>query len=411
MIKNAKYTFIGTIIYTAFLTLFQIILTHKLSPENYGAVITWLTSIAFLGVIMGLGLNFSALYFSRNMQEMNNIVTTNILIYTSILCIFVFLYFCNLLSVYVLFTGIGIYFTILLDSFLVTSQYEKNFFQYGLFLSLKSIVLFLTLVPITILSITDSLEVIEYILYGLLILIIFTGRMIYKSIELINIKLMFQFAYLKYGFNVILVTIAGQVIYVSDIFLIAYFLGNEQVSYYFIAVVIVKMAWFGVDSVGAVLYRQLLSKNDNTNLSINFIYFLSKISFTIELFLLFIFIIFGFNILDFFLDDVYMSSLSPIIILLLASHGAILYKLMNRIFVAEDNWKPLHRVLIISVVINIVLNILFINIFGISGAAIASFFSYWYLGLSLAFIKKLNLLDLFNVFTINEDIRKLKNND
>ena len=88
-----------------------------------------------------------------------------------------------------------------------------------------------------------------------------------------------------------------------------------------------------------------------------------------------------------------------------------IFKVLNPLVQARGDWKVYIITLLMAAFINIALNVILINIFGMFGAAGASIISYSVAGVSLMiyFIRTFNVRVRDCVFVRKEDFIKLKN--
>ena len=184
----------------------------------------------------------------------------------------------------------------------------------------------------------------------------------------------------KYGFKVYLGNIIQFLHYRIDIFMINIFLTPIAVGFYSVAVGITEKIWLVSQSAGLVLFPKVSAETDKKNLK-EFTPIICRnvllITFVCAILLLFL----GKLLIILFYSNKFLDSILPFRILLI---GTVIMSgwriLANDIY---GRGKPELNIYIsfISVILNIVLNILWIPKYGINGAAWATSISY-----SVAFV-------------------------
>jgi len=189
-------------------------------------------------------------------------------------------------------------------------------------------------------------------------------------------------AFFGYGAKSLWLNVLGQILYMGDIILLSVMLPSEDVAIYSVASMLAKSLWLIIDSMGLTLFPKL----------INISSFEAKHIFkkgVIQACLLclgpaIIFLFFGRLLLRALYSDNYLSAYEPTLVLIVAAFPLIFYKLGSRLAAAREDWRAVYISLGISILANIVLNLLLVPIFGIIGSALASLLSYSMCGLYLA---------------------------
>jgi O-antigen/teichoic acid export membrane protein len=215
-----------------------------------------------------------------------------------------------------------------------------------------------------------------------------------KGLELFNFKEIknININYFKYGSKGLILNILGQSLYVVDIFFVESYAGDFNLGLYIVAGSIARLLWFFVDAAGTVIFPKLVN-NDGQN-SLDLISNLSKFSFYINILGIIIFSIFGKFLIEISFGISYAEAYSTIIVLLFASHGMVIYKLVNRYLASRDEWRISYIALGISLFVNILLNFILVPKYQIMGAAIASLVAYWLCGLIIALLSGVSLFKM-----------------
>jgi len=218
--------------------------------------------------------------------------------------------------------------------------------------------------------------IVATILSYLLVLIVLFH--IIKKIIGIHIKKM-NTAYLKdtfrYGSKVYIGNIIQFLHYKIDIFLINLFLNPTSVGYYSISVSLAEKIWLISQSAGVVLFPKVSSETDQVRLK-EFTPFIFRtvlvITFLAAIILLFV----GRLLILLFYSSKFAPSIKPFQILLIGTVTMGGWKILANDLYGRG--KPEVNILIslVSVLTNVLLNIIWIPKFGISGAAWATSISY-----------------------------------
>ena len=189
-------------------------------------------------------------------------------------------------------------------------------------------------------------------------------------------------AFLRYGMKSHVQLIVGHFVYQIDIYIIAYLLGAKQVAFYNIAVGIASLLWFLPDTIGLVLFPTLTSVHDDADIH-SFTARICRNSLIIvgvaALFLCFV----GKYLIQVLYGVEYLQSLYAMLLILPGIVGMSLYKILARNFSSRNRQQISILAGVISLLMNIVLNFLWIPKYGIEGAAFASTVSYCLAGMIL----------------------------
>ncbi|MAG32821.1 MAG: hypothetical protein CL908_18240 [Deltaproteobacteria bacterium] len=180
---------------------------------------------------------------------------------------------------------------------------------------------------------------------------------------------------MAFGLKSYLQALAGQIHERIDVFMIAYLLRDpEQVAFYAIAVGIVQRIMIVPTSIGSAAYPQLagLGRAAGAEFAarINRQSLLSVLAAALVLALIVpwaVPLVFG---------EPYRASVMPLEVLLPGVAMFSIYKTLSRYFTAIDRQQANISTQIVSVIVNVLLNLWWIPLFGIMGAALASLASY-----------------------------------
>ena len=186
---------------------------------------------------------------------------------------------------------------------------------------------------------------------------------------------------LKKGFFPMLFTLLLSFNYNLDIIYMKNFTGVSliDIGLYSVGVQFIGYLWTIPDIFKEVLYSKT-AKDD----SIKDILYCIKISIHLEILIWLFFVILGSKIIVFLYGKEFIGSTSIIWIMIFGILSMTLFKILTPLYNAKGNFKYNLFILFISVVINMILNVILITKYGIIGAAIASVFGYtvcgiWYL--------------------------------
>lgn len=210
---------------------------------------------------------------------------------------------------------------------------------------------------------------------------------------------------LRFGFIPMLSGLLSTINYRVDILFLKHIGLPEELSYYSLAAGLIGYVWMLPDAFKSVLFSKSGKKFDREN-----ILFSSQIS---SMFILLCFV--GFAILGKFLlrlvyGEEFIYSYGVTLLLIIGAFSMSLYKITGVVLVSQGRRIAHFVTLVISAVVNVLLNILLIPRMGMYGAAIASVFSYTICGLILLlyFCKLYNMNVKNFVIPTKDTIDKLK---
>lgn len=400
---------------TGFLSL--IIFTRFLSPEDFGLYNLIITTnrfllIIFVGWLSRSMLRYYKFYTSENLKEefISYIFFLNFLIGIFVSLLYLIIYNLDIIIINKRFSDLmllGIWliltkgFVDLILNINRASRNSKKYSIYQLFYSIGKIILVLILFKLTDLKVEAIL--LSYLLVEIFIVILeITSSKSFISFKVLKFKKIkqlsnkFFYKIYNYGFSVAGISIFSIILSAGDKYLIQYFLGEYEVGIYSASYRIGEMS---IHSIFMILmlaafpiiinkYEEEGEKNASRAITKFLRYY-----FIILTPALFGIIILSKEITFIILGENFYSSfyILPLTSLGTYFHGLTLY--INKPFELKERTKDLLFITIFSAILNIILNIIFINIYGIVGAAYSTIFSY-IVYLYISFIKSKKIIKL-----------------
>jgi O-antigen/teichoic acid export membrane protein len=178
-----------------------------------------------------------------------------------------------------------------------------------------------------------------------------------------------------YGFKSYLQNLVGFLQYRLDLFLIAFFLGKDDVAHYAVAAAVAGVIWHIPDSIGAVLFPKLSSTKKTEE-----IHHLTSIVCRHTIFITGMAALILFAASEFLIKRIYgieyTHAIRPLLILLPGVVMMSIYKVLTRNFSSRNRQQISVVAAASALVLNVGLNILLIPQLGITGAALSSTVSY-----------------------------------
>lgn len=387
--KNTLITFVTRILTVIFGVGITIIIARTLGPEGQGiyslAILLPILLITFTSFGIGIATVF---YIGKKKYSPQEIFGNNI-IFTILISLFTILI--GLATIFFfsskLFPGVEKEYLFLALSLIPLALFFdiishillglQNFKKYNIISFLQSL-LFLILVGILLLGLhfgikaAISAQILSFLLVGV-VLFLFTK----KETEGIFFKLntrYFKDAF-SYGFKVHLGWIFSFLHYRVDLFLINIFINPIAVGFYYVAAKLAEGIWLISRSASVVLFPKVASETNEKSLK-EFTPLVCRNSLLITLLIAVLLFVFGHWLIVLFYSKDFLESIQPFRILLIGTIA-----IGGRMILANDliaRGKPMLNTYIagISVLLNIVLNILWIPKWGIAGAAWATAVSY-----------------------------------
>lgn len=211
--------------------------------------------------------------------------------------------------------------------------------------------------------------------------------------------------YFRYSLKLYLGSITDFLIYRVDMYIIAYFLSNEALGLYVVAVNLVERLWMFSESIGQVLFVRLVNLKDEqikNLLSQNVI----KLSFYISLIGAIVLAFFAGLVVNLFFGREYSESVIFIYILLPGVVCQAAGMIMKRVLDSRGHPGSSANASIFCLIANLIGNFTLIPWMGVKGAAYSTSVSYvlFYLIQMLNVWKKFNLNPLSLILIKKEDI-------
>lgn len=367
------------------------VLTKYLSPFDYGVVETFLAVSACLTVIILFGGNtlLSKHYFVMQRGEINS--------YASNILGVIFFTTCCLLSVYLLFSQFSDYFSELLkiDRLLILLaiitalanslislvltlfQLEKAPGHYALFANTKTVIdISISLFCVVLLGMTWQGRItgifITAIIYAVIALIVFKYRSMIVAFPRQYGKLI-----LITGFPLMLAQATGWVIEMIDKIMVTSIINIESTGIYSIGYrfgMVVMMVEVAFSQAWLPFFYETIKDNtEESNLKIvkaTYMYLAGLLVFSV------VFAFFGKYLLFLMVDPKFYSASKFIFLISIAYFFDGIWKMFIGYLVHAGKTKTYSNIVIVSAVVNVVLNYIFLKRYGVIGSAWATLISF-----------------------------------
>ncbi len=242
-------------------------------------------------------------------------------------------------------------------------------------------------------------------LLGIIVLFYFIKKIIrvfHLSINRSYVKDSFQ-----YGSKVYFGNIIQFFHYKLDIFLINYLLNPTAVGFYSVSVALAEKIWLASQSASTVLFPRVSSETDKNKLK-DFTPIICRnvllITFIGAVLLFFT----GRLLIILLYSETFSSSVVPFQILLIGAVAASGWRILANDLYGRGKPELNIYISLISLILNIILNILWIPKFGINGAALATSISYTFSFITIIIIySKISENNLFNTIFLQKTDFKL----
>jgi len=369
----------------------SIIMARVLGPQGKGIYSLAILLPSLLVMLGNLGISQASIFYTgKKKYSPSEILANNIVLsfLLSIVCFLIglvaILFFRNSL-----FPGVAKVY-LFLALFLIPLQFFLNFVNYlflGLqrikefnFISILQSFIFLILLSIFLLIFKFGVKaaIVSHILscfIGAVVLFCLAKKIIViGSFHLYLNKFYFKDAF-RYGFKVYLGNIIGFLHYRIDIFLINIFLDPIAVGFYSIATALSEKIWLVSQSAGTVLFPRVSSETDEKRLN-NFTSLVCRNVLLITAIGAILLFILGHWIIILLFSEKFLNSVLPFKILLIGAVTMSGWRVLANDLYGRGRPELNIYISLISVLLNIILNILWIPKFGIAGAAWATSISY-----------------------------------
>ncbi|MEL6987762.1 MAG: flippase, partial [Bacteroidota bacterium] len=203
---------------------------------------------------------------------------------------------------------------------------------------------------------------------------------------------------LAIGFPMLLTTATSLLITSIDILMLGYFKGTFEVGIYDIAIkfsLLAGVALLGINAIATPKFSEFYSTNNFDGLK-RMVRWSSKFIFWSTTPVLVILLLFPELILSIYGEE-FPKAATALVILTVGQFISSISGSVGNILKMTDNHKVFQNIMIVATLLNIVLNIILIPLYGINGAAIATSSSIIFYNLTGVYYvyKKLNLVSLY----------------
>lgn len=187
----------------------------------------------------------------------------------------------------------------------------------------------------------------------------------------------------RFGLKSYLQNLAGALNYRLDVYLLAFFLGPEQVAYYGIATAVAEVAWYVPDTVGVVLFPRL----SNTPLEEVHAITARVCRNTVVITGVIVMAIAAVSwlLVPLLYGPAYSASVPPLLVLLPGIVFMGIYKVLTRNYSSRDRQQISILASFSALALNVGLNLALIPAWGVVGAAAASSIAYTTAGALMLF--------------------------
>lgn len=415
--KNAIITFLTRVATAISTIIITVIMARTLGPNGQGIYSVAVLFPSLLLIFLSFGMNSAVVYFlGKDEYPRRQVLGTSIIFnfLISILAVLVGIFvifflgdkfFPDIERIYLILSlflvPLLLFFNLGCQFLLGIQKFEKyniiSFSQSGLFLIFGAIFLSIMRfgVTVTILS-----QILSYV-----IAIIFLAFIVINETKGIDFKI--NLSYLKssliYGLKTHLAGIFDFLHSRIDLFLINFFINPFSAGIYFASVRLAEGVWLFSISTGTILLPKVASEKDPQKLK-DFTPLVCRNILVLSLILIItLFIISGW-LIAFLYSEAFLDAVEPFRILLIGILAITGWHILANDLSARG--KPMLNTYAIgiSVVINIILNIIFIPKWGISGAAIATTISYTIMFfITLAFYARVSGNKIIDILLIKKE--------
>jgi O-antigen/teichoic acid export membrane protein len=207
-----------------------------------------------------------------------------------------------------------------------------------------------------------------------------------------------MFKTIKFGILPMLNFLMITLNYTIDTVILKLFVDYRHIGYYSVGIGLVGSAWVIPDAFKEVLFGKT-AKSD----SIEDILLSIKITFYFSLAMILLVILLGKYVIVFLYGKEFLPAYIVTNVIFVGTLSMIFYKLIYTLFIAQGKSKVSFIILLISVLLNVVLNFSLDRLLGIIGAALASVGSYSLCGFLFLYVFILDhKISLKNVFLFND---------
>jgi O-antigen/teichoic acid export membrane protein len=387
--KNTLITFITRVLVLASGVGISIIIARALGPEGKGVYALAILLPGLLVTFTNLGINPATVFYVAKKRESareifgNNILLTALISAIAVLIGLVIIFgfgdklFPGIAQNYLLLALLLIPLPLFFEFISHILVGLQKFTTYNAIHLLQSL-LFIMLVGILLLVFSFGISAAILAQVGALLL---TGGILFFFVwkEAKGISLRPRKEYLKgvslYGLKAHLSAMISFLHLRADLFMINIFLNPLAAGFYSIAVGISEGMWLISRSVGTVLFPKVAAETDPETLK-SFTPLVCRNVLLVAIMLAVVLLIFSHWIVVWLYSEEFLASIQPLRILLIGSTAYCGYSVLAYDFMARGKPMLISYIAGASLVLNIILNAIWIPIWGISGAAWATSVSY-----------------------------------
>ena len=238
-----------------------------------------------------------------------------------------------------------------------------------------------------------------------LLAVIYTYRLRKAILAPVKIEVRDMLEILKYGIYPMLALLMTTLNYRVDIIMLKQFVTSANVGIYSVGVMLAERVWMIPDALKEVMISNLAKGKRSDEVT-----FVIRICNTACIAVVIGIVLLGQPFINLFFGKEYSSAYSVTVVILIGVMFMVYYKLIGAFNIVEGKQKENFIYLVVSVICNMILNLIFIPLFGNIGAAIASVASYAVsAGLFIRKFVKDNLVRVKDILLINRgDLDRLK---
>ncbi len=407
LIKNNIYvnSVVSKLVYVLFSFINTILINRYLGPDLKGQYAYIMNIVNILVLVISLSIAQSYPFFFRKYgenikQKFFNLIYCQLGIYLLIAVVLSFVFRNSNLSYILVISSMSQFNIQVIFLSIIENVRKKNM------VSIVSIIFYSGLLMGLFVFANSNLQ---------LALIAYTGFVFLNSVLLVFMNKIFpnrtRFDYkmlyeiINFSFFPMITSLLITFNYNIDVIILKQFVPYSSIGIYSLGVTLAGMLWIIPDAFKDVLFNKT-AKDD----SINEILFGIKFNVAVSIVIIFGFLFVGQTFIKLVYGNAFSDSYSVSVILFIGTIPMIFFKMINTLYIANGKQKTSFKILLVSVIINIVLNYLFIPRYGIIAAAISSVVSYSVCGMImlLTFTKKYRIV-INEVFFPNEkELIKIK---
>lgn len=426
-IKGVWYSLIFSFLAAIFEYLLRVILSRKLDILEFGLFYAVFSFISFFIVLKNFGISESLgklipelkekkLYQELKSTLMTSLILQLIIVFIIIIGIYILSDYLSIhyfkheksklllfiLLPYLVFDALHVFISGSLRGF-------KQFLSWSIMFFSRRFIVFLFAIILLIYNYNIYSPALAYVIGSILTSIIF-GIILYKSSikdiikEKYNLNKKITVDLIKTSFPLLIINTSLLIINSIDVMFITHYLDLKAVAIYSTAYPLAKIMLFLIEKIPLLLFPMVATGLIiNTEKTKEFIYSALKYSYVISTFFVILSLYYPEEIINFFFGEKFKLGKEALQILSIGFFFYSIATIFNYLIMNKNKTKTIYKLFGITVIINIILNIILIPLLGINGAALATSISYFVLLItSLITIKKLwGEYFIFSIFKKN----------